>query len=234
MFLPFAAGRRERVRKPDSCLLQSIGGPEFAVGRETLNRHVWHKYNNSCRLAFDPLPGDPGSRTAVAGKTPVTFLVIMGVAGSGKSTLARLLADRLGVAMIEGDEFHSAGSIAKMRAAIPLDDADREAWLESLCAQLRSHERGAVLSCSALKRRYREQLRAARSPLHFVFLDIDRESARARVAARVAAHPFPAALIDSQFVALEAPLAEPHTLRIAALQPPAALSGQVLAWLASA
>ena len=162
------------------------------------------------------------------------YVVIMGVAGSGKSTLARVLAERLGVPMIEGDEFHSLASLEKMRSGMPLDDEDRETWLARLGAQLRSQEHGAVLGCSALKQRYREQLRAARSPLYFVFLDIDRDSARARVAARAGSHPFPAALIDSQFVALEPPLAEPHVLRIAALQEPAVLLREVLAWLASA
>jgi gluconokinase len=155
----------------------------------------------------------------------------MGVAGCGKSTLAALLAPRLGVPMIEGDDHHSAASIEKMRRGIPLDDSDRMGWLERLCEQLRRHEHGAVLSCSALKRAYRERLRATQPQLHFVYLNIDREAAFARVGARGGSHSFPATLIDSQFLVLEPPEGEPAVLRAEATRSPAAVLDEVLAWL---
>src|SRR4051794_10799987 len=86
--------------------------------------------------------------------------VVMGVAGSGKSLLAQGLARQLGCPMVEGDDFHLASSQEKMRAGIPLDDADREPWLDRLGALLATREGDLVLSCSALKRKYRERLRA--------------------------------------------------------------------------
>src|SRR4051812_43431713 len=83
-------------------------------------------------------------------------LVVMGVAGSGKSVLAERLARTLGWGLVEGDDFHPAASQDKMRAGIPLSDADREPWLDRLGAMLATPAGGMVLSCSALKRRYRE------------------------------------------------------------------------------
>lgn len=143
-------------------------------------------------------------------------VVVMGVSGSGKSTVAHALAQALGWKFIEGDTFHSAGNHAKMQAGIPLTDADRVSWLDALGTQLALHEKeGVLLSCSALKRHYRERLRACVTGLRFIWLDVDRDMAEARVAGRGAAHFFPATLIDSQFLALEPPVGEPGLLRIA-------------------
>src|SRR3990167_11238428 len=88
-------------------------------------------------------------------------LVVMGVAGCGKSSLGQLCAAALGLPLLEGDDFHSASNVAKMRSGTPLSDEDRAAWLDTLAAQLQAHPQGVVLTCSALKRRYRERLRAA-------------------------------------------------------------------------
>lgn len=146
---------------------------------------------------------------------PATALVVMGVSGSGKSTVASMLGEQFGWQFIEGDAFHSAENHAKMRAGIALTDADRSAWLEILGRQLSLNvAQGAVLSCSALKLRYRNQLRRHVPALGFVWLDISREAARARVAGRGARHFFPANLIDSQFQALEPPSDESGLLRI--------------------
>ena len=93
----------------------------------------------------------------------------MGVAGSGKSTLAAALAERLSWPMIEGDDFHSDENKARMRAGVPLSDADREGWLRSLARELQQHPDGAVLTCSALKRSYRDLLRAASPGLAICF-----------------------------------------------------------------
>lgn len=136
----------------------------------------------------------------------------MGVAGCGKSTLAAAVARDEGLPLIEGDEFHSAANRAKMSQGIALDDEDREDWLGSLGEQLQASPQGVALTCSSLKRKYRDRLRQASPGLRFVFLDLSREAALARVAAR-ASHFFSASLVDSQFAALESPVAEPGVLR---------------------
>lgn len=159
-------------------------------------------------------------------------VVVMGVAGCGKSSLGAALAKARGWAYIEGDAFHAPASIAKMRAGIALDDTDRAGWLDELGRQLQQHPDGVVLACSALKRAYRERLRAARPELGFVFIEISRELALARVAARAAQHLFPASLVDSQFAALESPLGEPGVLGVPADQAAEAQLQQALAWLA--
>lgn len=155
----------------------------------------------------------------------------MGVAGCGKSSLGLALAQALGSPYIEGDAYHSPASIAKMRAGIALTDEDRAGWLDQLGALLAAEPGGAVLACSALKRGYRERLRAAVPGLRFVFLDITRELALQRVAARAAQHLFPASLVDSQFAALESPIGEPRVLRVAAELAPDQQLSQARVWL---
>ena len=157
--------------------------------------------------------------------------VIMGVAGCGKSSVGRQVATRLGLPLVEGDDFHSPESRAKMRAGTALTDADRRGWLQALAAQLQSHPQGVVLTCSALKRAYREGLRAASPGLRFVFLQIDLASAQARVAQRGAAHFFSASLVQSQFVALKDPNDEPRVLSLPATQAIDELCDAVSAWL---
>jgi gluconokinase len=159
------------------------------------------------------------------------WIVCMGVAGSGKSSLGALLAARLELPFIEGDDFHSAESRRKMHAGIALTDADRASWLALLGRQLAAHRDGAILACSALKRAYRDQLRAAVPGLRFVYLDIAPAAARERVAARAPQHLFPASLVDSQFASLEAPTGEPGVLRLPATESPEALATQAVAWI---
>ena len=154
----------------------------------------------------------------------------MGVAGSGKSTLAAALAERLSWPMIEGDDFHSDENKARMRAGVPLTDADREGWLRSLGQELQRHPNGSVLTCSALKRKYRDLLRAASQGLTFVFLDISEDEALWRVRDR-GQHFFPPELLESQFAALEPPLDEPGVLRLDAGLPLNTLVDQTSAWL---
>jgi gluconokinase len=154
----------------------------------------------------------------------------MGVAGCGKSSLGAELARGEGLPLIEGDDFHSPENRAKMAAGTALTDADRAGWLATLGKQLQAHPDGLVLTCSALKRAYRDQLRAAAPQLRFVFMEIAREAAQARVSAR-GAHFFNASLVDSQFATLEPPTGEPGVLTLDALQPIAVLRGQASAWL---
>lgn len=158
-------------------------------------------------------------------------LVIMGVAGCGKSTLAAAVACQLARPWIEGDAFHSEASRRKMAAGQPLTDEDRRDWLAQLAEQLQRVP-ALVLTCSALKRRYREQLREASPGLRIAFLDIERDAARQRVAGR-GGHFFAAALIDSQFDTLESPVGEPGVLRLDAQRPLAELTADVAAWMAA-
>ncbi|GHK03255.1 gluconokinase [Streptomyces sp. NPDC003753] len=130
-------------------------------------------------------------------------VVVMGVAGTGKTTIGPLLAARLGVPYAEGDDFHPPANIAKMSAGIPLDDADRWPWLDAIGAW--AHERaglGGVVSSSALKRAYRDRLRAAAPGVVFVHLTGDRDLIEERMAHRQG-HFMPTALLDSQFATLQ-------------------------------
>ncbi|MCO7577048.1 MULTISPECIES: gluconokinase [Pseudomonas chlororaphis group] len=161
----------------------------------------------------------------------ITALVIMGVAGCGKSSVSQALCQRSGATAIEGDTFHPAANIAKMSAGIPLDDDDRAGWLDSLCEELRrtlAAGQRPVLTCSALKRKYRERLRAATPGLGFIFLELTPAVAADRVAHRPG-HFMPSTLIDSQFATLESPVGEPLTLALDA----STLSVQRLAELAN-
>lgn len=159
-------------------------------------------------------------------------IVIMGVAGCGKSSLGAAVAAAQGLPLVEGDDFHSPASREKMSRGVALTDADRAGWLATLGEQLRARPAGIVLTCSALKRSYRERLREAAPGLRFVFLDIGREAALQRVAARAASHFFSASLVDSQFATLESPVGEPGVLRVDALRPLATLQAEVGTWLA--
>ena len=159
------------------------------------------------------------------------FLVVMGVAGCGKSSLGQSLAAALQLPLIEGDDHHSAASRTKMSQGVPLTDADREGWLTQLGQLLQARPEGAVLTCSALKKAYRDRLRAARPSLRFAFLQIDRAQAEARVKARAQTHFFSAALVDSQFATLESPTGEPGVLTLDATLPLSALEQQACAWL---
>jgi gluconokinase len=161
----------------------------------------------------------------------MSSIVVMGVAGCGKSSLGAALASALGLPLIEGDDFHSADNRRKMAEGTPLTDADRDGWLDTLAAELASHPAGAVLTCSALKRRYRDRLRAAAPGLRFVFLAITPAAAEQRVAARAGTHFFNRSLVASQFEALEPPLDEPRVLPLDATLPTALLQIQVSLWL---
>ncbi|WP_327433241.1 gluconokinase [Streptomyces sp. NBC_01236] len=142
---------------------------------------------------------------AGAGDRPPIVLVL-GVSGSGKTTVGKAVSERLGLPFVEGDDFHPAANIAKMAAGHALDDADREPWLRNLADRIRRSieaGEGLVIACSALKRRYRDEFRAAAgSRLWCLYLALDRETARVRVSRRTN-HFMPARLVDSQFETLE-------------------------------
>jgi gluconokinase len=135
-------------------------------------------------------------------------VVVMGVAGCGKSLVGARLAAALGLDLIEGDDFHPSGNIQKMRQGVPLTDADRAQWLDRLARELADATQGAVLTCSALKRSYRDTLRAAAPDLRFLHLALTAHQAMERVASRTD-HFYPPSLVASQFEALEDPAGEP-------------------------
>ncbi|MBT3163784.1 gluconokinase [Streptomyces sp. Vc74B-19] len=130
-------------------------------------------------------------------------VVVMGVAGTGKTTIGPLLAARFGVPYAEGDDFHPQSNIAKMSAGTPLTDDDRWPWLDAIgdWAQQRAGL-GGVVSCSALKRSYRDRLRAAAPGVVFVHLSGDRALVEDRMSHRKG-HFMPTALLDSQFATLQ-------------------------------
>ena len=163
----------------------------------------------------------------------MTRIVVMGVSGCGKSAAGERIARELNLPLIEGDEFHPPANIEKMRQGIPLDDGDRAGWLERLGRELARQEGGAVLTCSALKRSYRDRLRRASPGLHFVHLALTQQQAQQRVASR-GDHFYPPSLVASQFAALEDPAQEPGVLVVDACQPLDQVTQQVVRWLGAA
>jgi gluconokinase len=131
-------------------------------------------------------------------------VVVMGVSGSGKTTVGHELAERLGVPYAEADEFHPRANIDKMSAGTPLTDEDRWPWLRAIAAWIaeQAGRDGGVVTCSALKRRYRDLLRSAADSVWFLHLDGDRELIADRITSRHG-HFMPPALLDSQFADLE-------------------------------
>lgn len=131
-----------------------------------------------------------------------SLVVVMGVTGSGKSTVGTALAARLGVPFADADDFHSPANVAKMRSGTPLTDDDRRPWLLAIGEWLAEHPDGAVVTCSALKRRYRDTLREAAPAITFLHLHGDKATVRERVGSRPG-HFMPTSLVDSQFADLE-------------------------------
>jgi carbohydrate kinase (thermoresistant glucokinase family) len=140
-------------------------------------------------------------------------LVIMGVSGSGKTTVAEILADRLGWAFQEGDALHSQSNIEKMRSGQPLNDADRQTWLEAVAEWIERRldaGQSGIITCSALKRSYRGVINRRGKGVLLVYLAGSKTTIARRLAARPA-HFMPPSLLDSQFADLEEPAPdEPH------------------------
>ncbi len=130
-------------------------------------------------------------------------IVVMGVSGSGKSTVGAALAQRLRVPFADADDFHPQANIEKMSSGHPLDDDDRHPWLEAIGQWLAEHSDGGVMSCSALKRKYRDQLRTHCADVEFLHLAGTLEVIGRRQASRPG-HFMPPALLASQFETLEA------------------------------
>lgn len=158
----------------------------------------------------------------------------MGVSGSGKSTLGAVLARALDCPFLDGDDFHDAAAIAKMRAGQPLTDDDRWPWLDLLgraMGQTLASGGMAVAACSALRRAYRDRLRAAiLAPTRFVLLDASPEELKRRLDHRTD-HYMPASLLGSQLAALERPGADEAATLFAADASPQQLRDATLRWL---
>ncbi|MBW3660526.1 MAG: AAA family ATPase [Gemmatimonadetes bacterium] len=132
------------------------------------------------------------------------IVVVTGVAGAGKSTIGSRLAKRLGWTYLEADDFHPPANRRKMERGIPLTDDDRGPWLDALERAIRTARNEAIVSCSCLRRRYRDRLRVPGLEVRFVHLRVDRETAKRRTRERTG-HFFEPALVDSQFETLEEP-----------------------------
>jgi gluconokinase len=151
---------------------------------------------------------------ALGSITGAPVLVIMGVSGSGKSTVAAILARQLGWDFAEGDDLHPPANVAKMAAGHPLDDEDRWPWLSMVAAWIRQHTAGGrpgIVTCSALKKSYRDVLRG--DQVVFVYLAGSRGQVAARMAARHG-HFMPVAMLDSQLETLEPPTPEERVITI--------------------
>ena len=157
----------------------------------------------------------------------------MGVSGSGKSTLGAALAQHLGATFLEGDAFHSPENVTRMAAGVALTDADRQGWLSTLSARLgaaRQAGEAVVLSCSALKRSYRDTLRQQASDLALVYLAGTPQLLVQRMAGR-SGHYMPPSLLASQLATLEPPQADEHALTLDIARTPQTLLQDSLTWL---
>ena len=162
----------------------------------------------------------------------IAAIVVMGVAGAGKSTIGQALATRLDCAFRDADSFHPPANIAKMSQGVPLTDDDRWPWLDAIAAWIAEQRAGGtigVVTCSALKRRYREVLLRG-GQVRLVYLKGDMPLIARRLAARQG-HFMPAALLQSQFDALEEPASEEAAITIAINAAPEAIVTQILAEL---
>lgn len=144
-------------------------------------------------------------RLGPAGRPDV--LVVMGVSGCGKSTLAQLMGERMGWPVIEGDDLHTPNNIARMSNGIPLTDEDRAPWLDRIAAQIATWAEAGqcgIVTCSSLRRRYRERIAGGSPNVCFVYLRGSREDIAPRLRQRTG-HFMPVAMLDSQFATLEEP-----------------------------
>lgn len=161
---------------------------------------------------------------------PVKVIVVMGVSGCGKTTIGAMLAARLGWNFVDGDDLHPPENVGKMRQGIALTDTDRWPWLDSIARWIDAARAGrpGIVTCSALKRSYRDRLLAGRADVRLVYLHGDFKLIAARQAARQG-HFMPSSLLESQFATLEPPAADEHALAFSVDLPPAVIVAAVIA-----
>ena len=165
----------------------------------------------------------------------MTIVVVMGVSGSGKTTLAKLLAQALGCQFLEGDALHPPANVEKMRGGTPLTDADRLPWLRRIAQEIdgwRARSQSGVVTCSALKRTYRDILIGDRSDVTLAYLKGSRELIQRRMAARHE-HFMPVALLDSQFATLEEPAPDERAIVVDIGGSPESIVSQLIERLAT-
>jgi gluconokinase len=161
------------------------------------------------------------------------ILIVAGVSGSGKTTVGALLAGRLHWPFADADTFHPEANVAKMRAGIPLTDADRRPWLRAITTWMDERiaaGQSAVVTCSALRRAYRDQLLAERPAATMVFLQVAAEVLEQRLMTRHD-HFFPEKLLDSQLAALEPPAPDERVPVVHAVGDPAQTAAKIIATL---
>ncbi len=172
---------------------------------------------------------DSPERQSVSTAWPRT-LIVMGVSGCGKTTVADELVARLGWVFAEGDEFHPSANVEKMRAGHPLDDDDRWPWLRAIATWIGEHEQAgtsAVVTCSALKRSYRDLLRAGHDSVWFVHLTVPSTVLADRLQHRQG-HYMPASLLESQLATLEPLGADEPGSTVSGDVPPTDVAAEVL------
>lgn len=161
--------------------------------------------------------------------SPPPVIVVMGVSGVGKTTVGKEIAKRFGYTFADADEFHSPANITKMKAGTPLTDADRQSWLEAIAARIREWRAagiGGVVTCSALKRAYRDLVIGGQKGIALVYLRGDPALIRRRLTQR-RHHFMPASLLDSQFATLEEPGADEHPIVLDAAKAAPDLAAEV-------
>jgi carbohydrate kinase (thermoresistant glucokinase family) len=162
--------------------------------------------------------------------TKPVIVVVMGVSGSGKTTVSALLSAALGCQLQEGDDLHPVANVEKMRSGTPLEDADRMPWLQKIAEEIdgwRARGESGVLTCSALKRSYRDIVIGDRQEVALVYLRGSYDLIRRRMAARHA-HFMPVALLDSQFATLEEPTPEEHAIVVDVGGHPAEIAADIV------
>lgn len=158
-------------------------------------------------------------------------IIVMGVSGSGKSTVAEKLASALNLPFLEGDSLHPKANVDKMASGIPLQDEDRWPWLDKIGERLATAENGIIVSCSSLKKSYRDRLRnASRGPLLFVFLDGNFDVLYEHMGHRTG-HFMPVAMLESQLATLESPVGEPLVFRADVADPIEKIVAASLNWV---
>jgi gluconokinase len=159
-----------------------------------------------------------------------TILVVMGVSGSGKTTVAAMLANALGVGFLEGDELHPPANVEKMRSGTPLTDADRWPWLQAIASRIdawRARGEAGVVTCSALKRAYRDILIGDRPDVRLVYLRGSHALIHQRMATRHE-HFMPLGLLDSQFATLQEPADDERPLVVEIAGSPAEIVAEII------
>ena len=163
-----------------------------------------------------------------------TIVVVMGVSGSGKTTVASLLAERLGCAFQDGDDLHPRENVEKMKSGTPLTDADRLPWLQAIARRIdvwRERGEAGVVTCSALKRSYRDIVLGDRRDVALVYLKGPQALIHGRLTARTS-HFMPVGLLESQFTTLQEPAEDERPIVVDIGSEPAQIAGEILRRLA--